>query len=181
MATSYPTSITTTTIAIKHEQHLVHSIPTTRGIMESPKITSTASYWQYKEDTSYVLKWVGQTAQACGWKPQPIKQAKPLDSTVLTADARATNGSTSASANNYASISTGTNVPAAAGRLKGKARKAAKQKAMAEATAATEKQKRDEDERGLVHSAQDILRQANLISTHLSQSPPVVAPPPVSV
>lgn len=67
------------------------------------------------------------------------------------------------------------------GRLKGKDRKAAKQRAAAEISAANEKKKKDEDELGIVLTALEILEQANLISAHLTKSDSSAYRPPSSV
>lgn len=119
-----------------------------------------ASYWQYKDDTSYVLKWIDQTAKTCGWKRQQAKHKVPELSS---------SGSRNTPSIKKKVIPTNepsrTNTMAGSGRLKGKDRKAAKQAAAAAAAAAIEKQKRDEDERGIVLSVLEILEQANLIST----------------
>lgn len=142
--------------------------------MASVPSVSNASYWQYKDDTSYVLKWIDQTARSCGWKRQPTKQTTPAPSPATTGV-----GNMTSDKGTGARASEPTNQMAAtSGRLKGKDRKAAKQHAAAEAAAAIEKQKRDEDERGVVLSALEILEQANLIS---SRRPSSADRPPASV
>lgn len=65
---------------------------------------------------------------------------------------------------------TATKMAPTSGRLKGKDRKAAKKQAAEEAAAKIEKEKRDENERGTVLSALEILEQANLISARLPKS-----------
>lgn len=76
---------------------------------------------------------------------------------------------------------TGLQLAPTSSRLKGKDRKAAKKKAAEEAAAKLEKEKREEDERGTVLSALEILEQANLISAGLPKSKStgsVFRPPP---
>lgn len=144
--------------------------------MASHQFLSSASYWQYKDDTSYVLKWINQTAKACGWKQQKAQQTIPTPSQL---------GSQSKMSNKYTteltSKPTGTKVVPTSGRPKGKDRKAAKKQAAEEAAAKLEKEERDEDERGTVLSALEILDQANLISTRLPVSQSSVFRPPPSV
>lgn len=144
--------------------------------MASPQSVSNASYWQYKDDTSYVLKWIDQTARACGWKRQKTQQTMPAPQNL---------GSQNISSNKNTSLptnkSTGTKLAPTSGRLKGKDRKAAKKQAEEEAAAKFEKEKRDEDERGTVLSALEILEQANLISTRLPKLKSSVLRPPPSV
>lgn len=136
--------------------------------MNSSQSISNASYWQYKEDTSYVLRWIEQTAKACGWNRKQAKQTVPGPSTRGPA--------TDAPAND-ATVS-GTK-PAGSGRLKGKERTAAKKKAVE--AAGIEKEKKDGKERDIVFSALEILDQANLISNCLSKSSSSVSRPPSSV
>lgn len=128
--------------------------------MNSSQSISNASYWQYKDDTSYVLKWIEQTAKACGWKRKQAKQTVPGPSTPGPAIAQSSTAAGSA-------------------RLKGKERMAAKKKA-AEA-AAIDKEKKDGNERDIVFNALEILDQANLISNCLSKSSSSVSRPPSSV
>lgn len=138
--------------------------------MASLPSVSNASYWQYKEDTSYVLKWIEQTAKACGWKRQQTKQTTPAPSSGTSSTQSRTKIPTKATTSSGSS-----------GRLKGKDRKAAKQQAAAEIAAANEKKKKDEDERGVVLTALEILEQANLISARLTKSDSSAYRPPSSV
>lgn len=145
--------------------------------MNSSQSNSNASYWQYKEDTSYVLRWIEQTAKACGWKRNQTKQAVPGSSTPGPAIAQS-----SAATNAPANKTTASGTKAAgSGRLKGKERTAAKKKAVE--AAAIEKEKKDGKERDIVFSALEILDQANLISNCLSKSKSSsnVSRPPSSV
>lgn len=144
--------------------------------MASLQFVSNASYWQYKDDTSYVLKWIDQTAKACGWKRQKTQQMTPVSSK---------SSPQSQSSNKNGNLPTnapiGTKLAPTSRRLKGKDRKAAKKQAEEEAAAKLEKEKRDEDERGIVLSALEILEQANLISTRLPMSQSTLLRPPPSV
>jgi len=139
--------------------------------MDSLNSVSSASYWQYKDDTSYVLKWIGQTAKACGWKSKQAKQtiagpSTPKSSTGAKAPIKDT---------------TDTKGTAGSGRLKGKDRKTAKRQAAADQAVAVEKENEGANEKDIVYNALEILSQANLISTCLSKSPSRVSPPPPSV
>lgn len=143
--------------------------------MASHQFVSNASYWQYKDDTSYVLKWIDQTAKACGWKRQKTQQTVPTPSQ-LGSQSKTSNEHT----NEPTSKPTGAVAPIS-GRLKGKDRKAAKKQAAQDAAAKIEKEKRDSDEKGTSLSAQEILEQANLISTRLPMSQARALRPPPSV
>lgn len=146
--------------------------------MASLPFASNASYWQYKDDTSYVLKWIDQTAKACGWKRQKTQQTMPAPPS-LGSQNKSSNKDTSLPTNKP----TGLQLAPTSGRLKGKDRKAAKKKAEEEAAAKLEREKREEAERGTVLSALEILEQANLISTRLpkSKSTGSISRPPPSV
>lgn len=144
--------------------------------MASPQFVSNASYWQYKDDTSYVLKWIDQTAKGCGWKRQQTQQTMPSPSHSGPQNKR---GAKETKIPTHEP--TGSQMTPASGRLKGKDRKAAKQQAVAQIAAVNEKKKNDEDERGVVLSALEILEQANLISTRLPKSQSSLFRPPPSV
>lgn len=144
--------------------------------MASLQFLSNTSYWQYKDDTSYVLKWIDQTAKACGWKRQKTQQMMPVSS-----NPSLQNQPSNKDRILLANKSTGTKLAPTSGRLKGKDRKAAKKQAEEDAAAKLEKEKRDEDERGTVLSALEILEQANLISTRLPMSQSTLLRPPLSV
>lgn len=144
--------------------------------MASLHSVSNASYWQYKDDTSYVLKWIDQAAKGCGWKRQQAQQTMLPPSHSGSQNKRGnkqTNTSTSEPASTKAAPTSG--------RLKGKDRKAAKKQAAEEAAAKLEKEQTDENERGTVLSALEILEQANLISTCLPKAQSSLLRPPPSV
>lgn len=144
--------------------------------MASPQFVSNATYWQYKDDTSYVLKWIDQTAKVCGWKRQQTQQ------TMLSpSHSGPQNKQGNQETNSATNEPTGSQMARSSGRLKGKDRKAAKQQAVAQIAAVNEKKKEDEDERGVVLSALEILEQANLISTRLPRSQSSLFRPPPSV
>lgn len=146
--------------------------------MASITSVSNASYWQYKEDTSYVLKWIEQTAKACGWKRQQTQQITPAPSSGDSSTQSRTKTNVPTKAATGAKMAT---TSGSSGRLKGKHRKAAKQQAAAEIAAANEKKKKDDDERGVVVTALEILEQANLISARFTQSDSSANRPPPSV
>ncbi|KAJ0123795.1 hypothetical protein J7T55_012264 [Diaporthe amygdali] len=132
-----------------------------------------ASYWQYKEDTSYVLKWIDQAARSYGWKRRQTKHVGPKLSNAMTTT------TTSAASNKFPGMKTST--ATGPGRLKGKDRRAAKQQVAAQREAALEKEKKEEYERGIVLSTAEILEQADLISARLPVSDRGMSQPPSSV
>lgn len=166
------------TIAHGHviEPNLVQKLINLCNSMASLQFLSNASYWQYKDDTSYVLKWIDQTAKACGWKRQKTQQMTPV-----SFKSSPQSQSSNKDGNLPTNAPTGTKLAPTSRRLKGKHRKAAKKQAEEEAAAKLEKEKRDEDERGIVLSALEILQQANLISTCLPMSQSTLLRPPPSV
>lgn len=141
--------------------------------MASSLPVSDASYWQYKEDTSYVLKWIDQAARSYGWKRRQTKHVGPKLSNAMTTT------TTSAASNKSPGMKTST--ATGPGRLKGKDRRAAKQQVAAQREAALEKEKKEEYARGIVLSTAEILEQADLISAHLPVSDRGMSQPPSSV
>lgn len=144
--------------------------------MEPSNSVSRASYWQYKDDTGYVLKWIEQTAKACGWKRSQAKQNVPDPFTLTLPTTQS-----SQQAKVAAKETTVANVVASSKRLKGKDRKAARQLAAADQATPTNKGNSDDKKEETAYNALEIMSQANLISTRLSTSPSTVARPPPSM
>ncbi|KAL1856860.1 hypothetical protein Daus18300_010623 [Diaporthe australafricana] len=143
--------------------------------MASYQLISHASYEQYKGDTEYILRWIDHTAKSCGWRR---KQRRDLKADPLPLGSSTPQNTTKAGGSTWER--NGDKIATGPGRLKGKDRKVAKQKA-ASAAAAAEKEKKDEHTRGVVLSTAEILEQAGLISTHLLTSKSGTSQPPPSL